>query len=664
MAGYQQTASPILISTPLGEDKVLLKSLQGEEQISGLFHYTLELVSEDAELEFSNIVGQNVTLTFALPSGDNQYVNGVVGKFTQAGRTERLTTYFADVYPWLWLLTLNADCRIFQNKTTPDILEAVFSGRGFSDYKNSLTRTYAPREYCVQYQESDFAFVSRLMEEEGIFYFFEHSSSKHTLVLADDSDAYASCPGLSSARIRQSTPSWESVDAILDCTLEQQVTVGQYKSDDYNFETPSTDLLVTASGKDTSRSVYEYPGGYSKKDAGEALASLRLASLEAPGKLLRGTSSCRAFHSGCKFTLADHYRQDVNGDYVLRSIYHSANQNEYSNTFEAFPADISFCPPRVTPHPTISGPQTALVVGKSGEEIWTDQYGRVKLKFHWDQSSSQDENSSCWIRVSQAWAGKQWGSIFLPRIGQEVVVSFLDGNPDRPIVTGCVYNAQETVPYTLPDEQTKSTVKSNSSKGGNGFNEIRFEDKAGSEEIFIQAQKDMNVSVLNNQTETIKQSRTTTIQEKDETLTVDKGNRTINVNTGNETHAVKGKRDLTVTGAETHTNQADFTQNVSGNFTLKVSGNLTLQASGSVEIKAGTSLSVEAGTSLTNKSGTSLTNKAGTSLTNDAALSLTNKAGTSLSNEANVSISSKANASQSVESSGILELKGSLVKVN
>ncbi len=648
MSGYQQTASPILISTPLGEDKVLLKSLQGEEQISGLFHYTLELVSEDAKLDFSSIVGQNITVTLALPGGDHQYVNGVVGKFMQAGRTERLTTYFADVYPWLWLLTLNAGCQIFQNKSTPDILEAVFSGLGFSDYKNALTRTYAPREYCVQYQESDFAFVSRLMEEEGIFYFFEHTSSKHTLVLADDADAYASCPGLTKAKIRQSTPSWEAADAIIDCTLEQQVTVGQYKSDDYNFETPSTDLLVTASGKNTSRSVYEYPGGYSKKDAGEAQASLRLAALEAPGKVLRGTSACRAFHAGCKFTLADHYRQDVNGDYVLRSLYHSANQNEYSNTFEAFPADVSFCPPRVTPHPTIPGSQTALVVGKSGEEIWTDQYGRVKLKFHWDQASGQDENSSCWIRVSQAWAGKQWGSIFLPRMGQEVTVSFLDGNPDRPMVTGCVYNAQETVPYALPDEQTKSTIKSNSSKGGNGFNEIRFEDKAGSEEVFVQAQKDMNISVLNNQTVTIKQSRTATIQEKDETLTVDKGNRTVNVNAGNETHAVKGKRDLTVTGAETHTNNADFTQNVSGNFTLKVSGNLTLQASGSVEIKAGTSLSTEAGTSLTNKSGTSLTNTAGTSL----------------SNEANTSISSKANASQSIESSGILEVKGSLVKIN
>ncbi len=582
MAGYQQTASPILIGTPFGENKVLLKSLQGEEQISGLFHYTLELLSEDAQLDFSSIAGQNVTLTFALPGGENQYVNGVVGKFTQAGRTERLTTYFADVYPWLWLLTLNADFRIFQNKTTPDILEAVFSDLGFSDYKNALTRTYSPREYCVQYQESAFAFVSRLMEEEGIFYFFEHDSSKHTLVLADDSDAYASCPGLAKARIRQSRPSWEAADAILDCVLEQQVTVGQYKSDDYNFETPSTDLLVTASGQDTSRSVYEYPGGYFKKDAGETRASLRLASLEVPGKLLRGTSTCRAFHAGCKFTLADHYRQEVNGDYVLRSIYHSANQSEYSNTFEAFPGDISFCPPRVTPHPKVPGPQTALVVGKADEEIWTDPYGRIKLKFHWDQSSGQDENSSCWIRVAQAWAGKQWGGIFLPRIGQEVIVSFLDGNPDRPMVTGCVYNAQETVPYTLPDEQTKSTIKSNSSKGGNGFNEIRFEDKAGSEEIFIQAQKDMNTSVLNDQTNTIKQSRTTTIQEKDETLTVDKGNRAINVNTGNETHAVKGTRDLTVTGAETHTNKADFSQNVSGNFILKVSGNLTLQAGGSL----------------------------------------------------------------------------------
>jgi type VI secretion system secreted protein VgrG len=654
---FVQGVRHFTITTPLGADKFLLKNFQGEEQISGLFHYRLELISQDDSIAFTSIVGQKVTITIELPGGsDHQYINGVVGKFTQAGKSARFTTYFADIYPWLWLLTMNTDHQIFQNKSALDIIKKVFSDLGFTDFKDSTTKTYSTREFCVQYGESSFNFVSRLMESEGIFYFFDHTDSTHTLVLADDSSAYLSMPGLDTVQASPSGRSWETADAMLESQIEQQVIVGQFKSDDYNFTTPSTDLLATASGSDTSRSVYEYPGEYTTASDGETVTSLRLDALQAPGKLLKGTSMCRAFHAGAKFTLANHYRSDANAGYVLSSLSQTGDQDQYSNSFEAFPSDTVFHPPRLTPKPKVIGSQTALVVGKSGEEIWTDEYGRIKVKFYWDQSSATDETSSCWIRVAQGWAGKAWGSIFIPRIGQEVVVSFLDGNPDRPLVTGCVFNAQQTVPYTLPDEQTKSTVKTNSSKGGSGFNELRFEDKAGSEEIFIQAQKDMNVTVLNNLTTTVTNARTTTVSQKDDSLVVDQGNRSIKVNTGNETHAVQGKRDLTITGNETHTNSADFTQNVSGNFTLKVSGNLSIQASGSV--------SIQSGTSFDNKAGTALTNKAGTSLTNDAGTSLTNKAGTSMDNEAQVSITSKANASHDVESSGILTLKGSLVKIN
>lgn len=654
---FVQGTRHFTLTTPLGADKFIVKSFQGEEQVSGLFHYRLELLSEDDSIDFSQIVGKRLTLTTELPGGsDQQYMNGVVGRFTQAGKSVRFTTYFADVYPWLWLLTMNSDHQIFQNKTALEIIKKVFSDLGFTDFKDSTTKTYNSREFCVQYGESAFNFVSRLMESEGIFYFFDHSSSTHTMVLADDSSAYLSMPGLATVQASPSGRSWETSDAIVECNVQQQVIVGQYKSDDYNFTTPSTDLLATASGDDTSRSVYEYPGEYTTASDGETVTSLRLDALQAPGKLLKGNSQCRAFRAGAKFTLANHYRSDANSSYVLSSVTQSGDQDQYSNSFEAFPSDAVFHPPQVTPKPKVIGSQTALVVGKSGEEIWTDEYGRIKVKFYWDQSSASDETSSCWIRVMQGWAGKAWGSIYIPRIGQEIVVSFLDGNPDRPLVTGCVFNAQQTVPYTLPDEQTKSTVKTNSSKGGSGFNEFRFEDKAGSEEIFMQAQKDMNITVLNNLTTTVTNARSTTVSKSDDSLVVDKGNRSIAVNTGNETHSVKGTRDLTVTGNETHTDKADFTQNVSGNFTLKVSGNISIEASGSVSIKSGTSFDINAGTALSSKSGTSLTNEAGTSLTN--------KAGTSMDNEANVSITSKANASHDVESSGILTLKGSLVKIN
>jgi type VI secretion system secreted protein VgrG len=339
---------------------------------------------------------------------------------------------------------------------------------------------------------------------------------------------------------------------------------------------------------------------------------------------------------------------------------------QYRNTFQAFPSSASFRPLRVTPKPRIYGTQTAIVTGKSGEEIWTDQYGRIKVQFHWDQLGQNDENSSCWIRVAQGWAGKNWGAIFLPRIGQEVVVSFLEGDPDRPLVTGAVYNGQQPVPYTLPDEQTKSTVKSNSSKGGNGFNEIRLEDKAGSEELYLHAQKDMTIDVLNDQTTTITNNRTVTIQEKDDSLTVTKGNRAVTVSQGNETltvsqgdrtvavsqgketHSVQSTRDVTVTGNETHTNKADFSQTVSGNYTLKVTGTLTIQATGDLTLKTDGALTVQSGTSMTVKSGTDLTASSGTGL--------------SLSGGTTMEI--KGSASGTVDGGGMLTVKGGMVKIN
>ena len=311
------------------------------------------------------------------------------------------------------------------------------------------------------------------------------------------------------------------------------------------------------------------------------------------------------------------------------------------------------------------------MVGKSGEEIWTDKYGRIKVKFHWDLAAGKDENSSCWIRVSQRWAGKNWGMMFIPRIGQEVVVSFLEGDPDRPLVTGSVYNATQTVPYTLPSDQTKSTMKSNSSKGGAGFNELRFEDKKDSEEVFLHAQKDYNITVLNNQTSTVKKNRKTTVEEENDDLIVSKGNRTIKVETGNETHEVKGTRSVKVTGDETHTDEANFDQTVKGNFTLKVTGNITIEATGSVKIKSGTAFDTEAGTAMTQKSGTDFKNEAGTNMTNKASMNMTNEAGMNMSNEGKIQLSnkgamieSKASGMQTVDGGGMLALKGGLIKLN
>ena len=603
MSRYIQDNLKLKVSTPLGPNKLLLHSFRGDERLSGLFQFTLEMVSEDNAIDFQSIVGKPITITLTLGNDVEHHLNGIVGRFVQEETNLRLTRYFADIHPWLWLLTKTSDCRIFQNKSTPEILEQIFSDLGFTDFRDDLKKTYDKREYCVQYNETAFNFVSRLMEEDGIFYYFEHSSDKHTLVLGDDADAHKTCPGLESTPVyfRHSLVDHTQDLAVTRCLVEEQVVSGSFAHDDFNFETPNTDLKVESQSDKPDLRVYEYPGGFLKKDGGEKRADLRLDALEQPKKMIRGDGFVRAFVAGHKFELKDHYRADVNQTYVLQSVSHAATQETYTNSFTAFPADTPFRPPRQAAKPRIAGTQTAIVVGKAGEEIWTDKYGRVKVQFHWDQLGTNDENSSCWIRVDYGWAGKQWGGIFLPRIGQEVIVSYLEGDPDCPLITGAVYNSEQVVPYTLPDEQTKSTIKTNSSKGGGGFNEIRFEDKKDSEEIYFHAQKDQNIvvehdrtkKVLNNETNTIKQDRSTTIQEGNDTYTVAKGNRTFKVDTGNETYEVKGKRDLTITGNESHTNNANFTQTVSGNYSLKVTGNLTIETTGSLTLKSGTGTTIE-----------------------------------------------------------------------
>ena len=677
---YTQANTYLSVTTPLGADILLLTGLHGEEGISSLFYFDLQMVSTDAAVDFSKIVGKSVTVSLNLDDSKARCINGVVTRFVQTGGNLEFATYHAELRPWLWWLTLRTDSRIFQMKTTPDIIKAVFSDLGFTDFKDSTSATYTARDYCVQYQESAFDFISRLMEEDGIFYFFEHEDGKHTLVLADASSANVACPNLATARFHPASGGQHEFDVIFRWSLEQQAVPMTYSSDDYNFETPSAELLATKAGSSGRMEVYEYPGGHKAKAGGDGIAAIRLQELQHPALTVRGDSYCRAFVPGYKFAMTKHFRADMNTDYVLHRVAHAATHEGYSNSFAAYPLTVPFRPARITPRTRVMGAQTAAVVGKAGEEIWTDSYGRVKVQFHWDQKGVKDENSSCWVRVAQGWAGQGWGMMFLPRIGQEVIVSFLEGDPDRPIVTGSVYNAEKTVPYALPGEQTKSTIKSASSKGSVGNNEFRFEDKKDAEEVYVHAQKDMTIKVendrkkevLHDEINTIKNDRTTTIQEGNEKLVVSKGDRTVQVETGKETYAVKGVRDLTVTGNETHTNEADYTQTVTGNYQLKVTGNLLIDVTGTVTIKsaqsvtneAGTELTNKAGTALTNQAGTALTNKAGTELKNDAGMNLTNKAAMNLTNDAGIQLNNKAAATQTVDGGGMLTLKGGLVKIN
>lgn len=586
---YTQENRLIAIDTPLGDDVLLLQGFAGNEGISRLFNFHLDLLSEKRAVDFSQIVGQNVTVTVGTAHPDQpRYFNGFVSRFAQAGGDERFTRYHAEVVPWLWFLTRNADCRIFQNMKVPDIIKKVFGDRGFRDYRFSLQGTFEPREYCVQYRETDFNFVSRLMEQDGIFYFFEHEDGKHTLVLANASDAHKPCPGQEAARCDLTVGGPEREDLVTAWHVEEELRTGKYSLTDYNFENPATNLLAAEPSiirvdGNSKYEIYDYPGEYLTKAHGTDLAKLRMQEEEAAHLVATGSSTCRPFTSGYKFDLKDHYRDDMNTSYILTEVSHVASVGDsyttgglgdgenYSNHFTCIPADVPFRPARVTPKPFVQGPQTAVVVGKSGEEIWVDKYGRVTVQFYWDREGNKNENSSCWIRVSQPWAGKNWGAMWIPRIGQEVIVDFLEGDPDRPIITGRVYNAEQPVPYTLPANQTRSTFQSRSSKGGdaNNYNELRFEDKTGSEQIFINAERDMDVRVENDSRE-----------------------------------FVGSKRHLIVKSDQTELVEGDKNGHVKGNHAEKIEGDAYLQLSGDRAEKVGGSVSLHVGQARDEKVGT------------------------------------------------------------
>ncbi|MCC7174063.1 MAG: type VI secretion system tip protein VgrG [Bryobacterales bacterium] len=564
---FTQAERLIRIETPLGPDTLLLRSFTGTEGISRLFRFHLDMMSEEPAIDFDRIIGQNVTVAVRLADGSSyRFFNGHISRFVQLPGEGRLARYQADMVPWLWFLTRTSDCRIFQNKSVPDIVQEVFQDLGFQDFEPQLQGAYEPWEYCVQYRETAFNFVSRLLEQEGIFYFFRHENGKHVMVLADAPSAHRPCPDMPSARYDHVVGRGyrRDEDVVLQWRSGQEMRPGKYALNDYNFLTPRTSLLCGVDsridqGGNLRYEVYDYPGEYLQRGQGDALVRLRMEEQELPHAVVEGESNCRAFASGFRFELRDHERRDQNGQYVLTSITHNAHSGgffsdrpaedaSYSNTFVCTPFSVAFRPPRVTAKPVVQGPQTAVVVGPSGEEIHTDAHSRVRVQFHWDRRGNRDEKSSCFIRVSQPWAGKAWGAIMIPRIGQEVVVDFLEGDPDRPLITGRVYNADQMPPYSLPANQTQSGIKSRSSKGGSSanFNEIRFEDKKGQELLTIHAERNLSTSVEADEFRSVGRNRSTTIK-KDETLIVSDGNRKETLEKGNDTLEIwQGNRDTTL----------------------------------------------------------------------------------------------------------------------
>ena len=621
MASYTQAGRPLRIGTELGEDVLLLTGFSGEEAVSAPFRFTVDMLSEDDSIDPNSILRSPITLTIQLVDDEERSLHGLVSRFVQLGQMaeEGLTAYRAEVVPWLWFLSLSSECRIYQNKSVLEIAEQIFKDLGYSDFEFKCVKSYPKREYCVQYRETHLNFVSRLLEEEGIFYFFQHSDSKHVLTLADDTSAIKDCPVQSTVRVSAVPGAWQEEDVITSVQREHAAYIGKVTLRDYDYLQPSLQLENSVSGKGVEE-VYDYPGSFVDLDEGERLARLQLEGREAWHELVRGEGVCRSLQSGYAFELKDHYRKDTNQKYQLLSVRHSARAGdyraqdsapfEYRNEFLAIPHSVPFRPIPRSRKPLVQGSQTALVVGKSGEEIWVDKHARVKVQFYWDRVGEKDEKSSCWVRVSSTWAGKGWGFIQIPRIGQEVIVDFLEGDPDRPIITGRVYNAEQVPPYDLPSNQTQSGVKSRSSKSGGteNFNEIRMEDLKGSELFYIHAEKDKQVLVKNDRSESVGNNETISIGNdrseevgKNESISIGE-NRTENVGK-DESITIGGKRVDTVVGDEVIDVGGDRSETVGKNETVSIEGRRSHTITGKDKLEVGEDLVIEAGDKVVIKTG-------------------------------------------------------------
>nr|WP_298142693.1 type VI secretion system tip protein TssI/VgrG [uncultured Pseudomonas sp.] len=579
----------VQVDSPLGGDVLLLQSMDGSEELGRLFHYELDLTSEDRAIKFDQLLGKPMGLTLELHDGGKRYFHGIACSCRQLTGHGQFAGYRVSLRPWFWLLTRTSDCRIFQNKTVPDIIKQVFRDLGFSDFEDSLSGSYREWEYCVQYRETSFDFVSRLMEQEGIYYYFRHEKTRHVLVLADAYGAHSTVDDYASVPFYPPDQQMRERDHFYDWQLAREVQPGSLALNDYDFQRPSASLEVRSS---VSRShsngdhpLYDYPGEYVQSKDGEHYARTRIEAIHSQFERVQLRGRARGLGSGHLFKLTDYDRADQNREYLVvvaryqirQELYESGQLDlaeQFTSELDCMDASQAFRPLPLTPMPIVRGPQTAVVVGPGGEEIWTDQYGRVKVHFYWDRHDQSNENSSCWMRVSQAWAGKNWGSVQIPRIGQEVIVSFLEGDPDRPIITGRVYNAEQTVPYELPANATQSGVKSRSSKDGSpaNFNEIRMEDKKGAEQLFIHAEKNQDIEVENDETHWVGHDRSKTI-DNDETVHV-KHDRTETVD-NNETIKIGVDRKETVGNNETISIGVNRTEDVGSDEKITIGANRT-----------------------------------------------------------------------------------------
>ncbi|MGH9350084.1 MAG: type VI secretion system Vgr family protein [Vicinamibacterales bacterium] len=643
--------TPLNAGSPPDQALLMFHSLHGREELSRTSGLRVDLLSRDGEIKPDKVLGQNVTIKVPAGEEDYRFFNGYVTRFSQQGTYGRFHRYVAAVHPWLWFLTRTADCRIFQDMTVRQILETIFEKHKMTGaVAFELTGTYRQWTYCVQYRETDFNFVSRLMEHEGMYYYFRHTEGKNTLVITDSTSKHVLLP---CEDLRFVAKGWDQ-EGVEDCIggweFSCEIQPGVYVHDDYDLLRPSVKLrtqkAVTRGFSPSDYEVFDYPGCYVEKPHGQQYAGVRIDELASQFEAAHAVTGSRIVEVGSLFNLTGHPREDQNREYLVLSTDYDLTSEEYEATphaqgsgcscrFTALSTEQQFRPRRITPKPFVQGPQTAVVVGPAGDEIHTDEYGRVKVQFHWDRKGARDAKSSCWIRVAHPWAGKGWGAVSTPRIGQEVIVDFLEGDPDQPIITGRVYNAECTPPFGFPAGAVISGVKSDTHKG-NGYNEISLDDTAGTEKITIHGQYDMNSVIEHDQTLTVHNNRTDRVDVDDsesvgnnqkwdvgvnrdatigsnETLTVG-ANRTKKIG-ANETITVGANRDSTVSASETATVMAQRTHTVGINETISVGAAQEITVGGLQAVTVGAAQTINVGANQSTDVGANQTNTIGANQT-------------------------------------------------
>ncbi len=641
---FVQTDRLLRIDSPLGKDVLLVRSLNASESISRPFRVSLDLLSRNGSIDFRKFIGNKLCVTLELPDGKERYFHGIVSRFAWLGQDDRFTTYRAEVVPWLWLLTRQVDCRVFQNMTVPQVIQKVFEDAGQHDFDiANLGSSYDKWDYCVQYRETHFNFVSRLMEHYGISYFFRHEKNKHVMVLVDDPGDFRTCPNQDKADFLPAKDVAGVSSFVEDWSREDQLESGKYVINDYDFTQPKTKLLAESDARididaAADLEVFDYPGEYERPGVGSALAAVRMEEVEADREVYAGTTSCRGFIAGHRFTLRGHRSNKAfNTEYLLTEVTHSAlvgsygsgdaGASSYTNRVTAIRTDVHFRPARLTPKPVVQGLHTALVVGPKGEEIHTDEYGRVRVQFFWDRHGKKDDKSSCFVRVAQPLAGRRWGFSGVPRIGQEVVVAFLEGDPDWPLIIGSVYNGEQMPPYLGKGLDPKhghnfniTGYKSNSTKGGDGFNEWRFDDTKGKEQIFIHGERNLDVRIKKDSMEHVGGNRhLNVIGSQHEQIGGDKHlyvktNHVEKIDGAMMLEVVKDQ-DITVSACKTETVASDLDLSVGGERKEQVSGDDSLTVGKNLQAKVGQKTAVESGQEIHLKAGMKVVLEAGMQIT-------------------------------------------------